>query len=207
MAGDRTEKPTPKRLKDAREKGQVARTREAAQAASLLAPVLVLAWAGGPFMQRLGALTADGIRRAGDLSTTALQPADLTGLAHETLAAAGLLVGPLALGAMLLVVASFLVQGGATLATKAVEVKWEKLNPANGFKRFGLSHGGLELLRSSLAVTLISVVGYQLVIGYVEASPELARLAPLDAAARMWEASSTLIVYAGLGLLLLAAAD
>ena len=45
--GERTEKPTFKRIKDARERGQVARSRDLSAAASFVAATAVLIWAGG----------------------------------------------------------------------------------------------------------------------------------------------------------------
>ena len=44
--GERTEKPTPKRIKDARERGQVARSRDLSAALSFAAVTLGLAWLG-----------------------------------------------------------------------------------------------------------------------------------------------------------------
>ena len=46
-AADRTEKPTPKRLREAREKGQIPRSRDLAVAAASLASVMAAAWFGG----------------------------------------------------------------------------------------------------------------------------------------------------------------
>src|SRR5262245_5381810 len=45
-AGDRTEKPTPKRVKDARERGQVARSADLSGAIALLGITFALAWLG-----------------------------------------------------------------------------------------------------------------------------------------------------------------
>jgi flagellar biosynthesis protein FlhB len=44
MAGDKTERPTPRRRQKAREKGQVARSRELAGSLSALAAIVLLAW-------------------------------------------------------------------------------------------------------------------------------------------------------------------
>ncbi len=51
---DRTEKPTGKKLQDAREKGQIARSRDLALAAASVAATIALARLGGRLMSGLG---------------------------------------------------------------------------------------------------------------------------------------------------------
>ena len=63
---DRTEKPTAKKRKDAREKGQIARTRELSQAASLAAVAAALLWTGRFGMARLTAAMADSLELMGE---------------------------------------------------------------------------------------------------------------------------------------------
>ena len=51
MPGDRTEKPTPRRQKQAREQGQVARSRDITSGAALLAALAAVAWTAHQFPQ------------------------------------------------------------------------------------------------------------------------------------------------------------
>jgi flagellar biosynthesis protein FlhB len=72
--GEKTEKPTPKRLKDARKKGQIARSKDLAMAAATVAATFALARIGG---RVVSALTE---RVAGDLSHFGDHPLrDITG--------------------------------------------------------------------------------------------------------------------------------
>ena len=65
---ERTEQPTSRRLQDARRKGKVARTKEAGQAASLIAATVALGWIGDDVLSRLGHALAAGIGRMGALA-------------------------------------------------------------------------------------------------------------------------------------------
>ena len=51
-------------------------------------------------------------------------------------------------------------QGGWNVATEALKFDLNRLNPATGFKRLGPSTGGMELLRMSVAATLIGILGW-----------------------------------------------
>ncbi len=52
-AGEKTEKPTPKRLREARQKGQIARSQDASAAIVLIFAGFILVWAGSYFMDRM----------------------------------------------------------------------------------------------------------------------------------------------------------
>src|SRR5215475_1504625 len=56
MSGEKTEQPTPKRLKDARKKGQVAKSQDLTEAVLFLTAVGVLAAGGAAFMSELRAM-------------------------------------------------------------------------------------------------------------------------------------------------------
>ena len=59
MAADRTEKPTARRLRDARKKGQVAKSIDLVQAFLFLAAAGVLALGGGAYVSELRQMMAD----------------------------------------------------------------------------------------------------------------------------------------------------
>ena len=54
MAGEKTEKATPKKRKEAREKGQVARSTDLQGAVVLMAGIVALGSAGPGLVQRMG---------------------------------------------------------------------------------------------------------------------------------------------------------
>ena len=156
---ERTEQPTSRRLQDARRKGKVARTKEAGQAASLIAATVALGWIGDGVLSRLGHALAAGIGRMGALARTPLDQAQVATLAVDAVTTMGIVTAPVALTAIVTVVALHTAQGGWVFASEALHLDWNRLNPATGFKRLGPSTGGVELLRMLFSVTLISVLG------------------------------------------------
>jgi flagellar biosynthetic protein FlhB len=204
---ERTEQPTARRLQDARKKGKVARTKEAGQAASLIAATIALTWIGNRVLSRLGGAVSAGIERMGTLARTPLEQSQITGLAIDAVITVGIVCAPIALTAVLTVVAFHTAQGGWVFASEALTPDWKRMTPATGFKRLGPSTGGVELLRMVLSVTLIGVLGWTALSAYLQGSGELARVAPADAAAEMWGTVATLIRQSAIGLLAIAGAD
>lgn len=207
MSDERTEQPTARRLQEARKRGQVVRTKEAGQAASLIAATMALGWLGSSIMTRLGDMVARGLERIAHVSTRAVEPGDITAIAIDGLATLGLTAGPIAFTSALTVLALHGAQGGWVFASEALHIKWNRLNPATGIKRLGISTGGTELARMLVAVAVIGFLAWRLVMKFLATSGELAYVSPFDAAATMWATSATLIKQAALGLLLMACAD
>ena len=131
--GERTEKPTFKRIKDAREKGQVARSRDLSSAVSFAAVVLGLAWLGVEMFQLMTSRVAVGLSTLADRAHQPIVPGTIEGLLW---ADGGLLLqiaGPPALIAGLLSVGASFAQIGWSFSPKALEVDWKRLSPASGF--------------------------------------------------------------------------
>ena len=153
MSGEKTEKPTEKRRKQARKEGQVARTPELGAWASLL--LLTLAF---PALIRhessaLQQLFRDALMSIRDPSVHAMFEILREGAMHAFLAV--VVVGVIV---MLVGVSSAMAQGGFFIATKLVKPSGKKLNPINGFKRvFGpqLVWEGAKVLVKSSAVALL----------------------------------------------------
>ncbi|MGY1615834.1 flagellar biosynthesis protein FlhB [Geodermatophilus sp. SYSU D00691] len=166
--GEKTEKPTPKRLKEARKEGQVARTPElgtwaGVAAASVLLPMLVEntftevralfvhvgAVADDPEVEAIGALLGESLTV---FLTTIL---------------------PLALSLLLVGVASSAAQGGIFFATKSIKPSFKKMNPLKGVKRIFGVHGWWEAAKALIKTAVLGAVVYTLsdrVTGLVSAS-------------------------------------
>jgi type III secretion protein U len=150
MSGSRTEQPTAKRLRDARERGDVAVSRELTSAAALGAGLLALVASGPAICAGLaaslrGALAgagADDVAPGAALLAAALQ---LASAAAVPLCAAT--AGALACGAL---------QAQALFTWKAVAPRWDRVAPLEGFRRL-FSASQLALLALGL-VKIASVV-------------------------------------------------
>jgi flagellar biosynthetic protein FlhB len=205
--GDRTEKPTGRRLKDARKKGQVPRSADLGQAAALGAVLIVLVWAGAGMVQQVGRLLGEGLARAGDWSMRDLQAGDLTGLAVGGARDLVLLTAPVAVAGA---VASILVaslQGGWVFASEAIRFDWTRLSPSNGIKRLGLTTGGAETLKSLIAVTVLGVLSERVLMTLIHESDRMTRMAVVPTAIFGWSQAVLLLEQSVIALGLLAAAD
>src|SRR6187455_3560309 len=88
-AGERTEKPSGKRIKDAREKGQVARSRDLTAAVSLASVTLAISWFGVQMVSAVSTRLAGGLNTLAD---HAHENIEATTIASQLVADAGILV-------------------------------------------------------------------------------------------------------------------
>ena len=104
MAGERTEKATPKRRSEARKKGQVARSQEVNSTAVLLAAAGALAIAGPAMAANLRSLLTETMARIAQPDITSQTIGGL--MTHWAMAIGGLLAPVLAAAAFAGVVAT-----------------------------------------------------------------------------------------------------
>ncbi|WP_165971266.1 type III secretion system export apparatus subunit SctU [Luteimonas terrae] len=152
---DKTEKPTSKKLKDARKDGNVAKSRE------LTSTVLIMGWLAGGWMM-MGYM----FRRISGLFDSALQvmnqPFDaalrtIAPLAVQTLLAMTL---PLLLLAVMLALLVEFLQVGPVATMKKVTPDLSKLNPVSGVKKMFSMDNLVELVKSALkSMALIGIGG------------------------------------------------
>jgi len=165
MSGDKTEKATPKKLKDLRKKGVVARSVELPSGVSLLALVLVLP---GMVSRLLDVLRTD--------MTVVFSSADVTDVTQ----AKGL-AGRVLLDSVRSIAPSVAIVGGAaivagSLVTRsrpnpaAIKPKMERLNPGKAIKRMLSPHSVNELVKN---VAKLSALGLVAVGSWKTGSKEL----------------------------------
>ncbi len=153
---DKTEQPTEKRLREAREKGQVPRSRELANVAVLgcaaLATMLIA--------PKLGAAAQGWLRNALTLDPAMLGHTDRL-LPYIAKLSIGLMlpVLPLLLAALAACLIGPAVLGGVQFSNKALQPDFKRLNPAKGLARMYGAESLAELLRSLLRVFLVLGAG------------------------------------------------
>ncbi|MFW3170482.1 EscU/YscU/HrcU family type III secretion system export apparatus switch protein [Geodermatophilus sp. CPCC 206100] len=152
--GEKTEKPTAKRLKESRKDGQIPRTQElgswlGAAAASVLLPMLV-----GNAFDGVGALFV----QIGAVATHPESSA-ISALLGQALGTFLTTVLPMALGLMVVGVVASAAQGGVTLSGKPLKPTLKKLNPFPGVKRMFGTHGIWEATKAVIkTAALLAVV-------------------------------------------------
>lgn len=198
MTGEKTEKPTPKRLKQARKDGQVPRTPELGGWLGLLVATLAM----GPLVDRelrtLRAMLTAHLRAAEDPSAaSALQ---LLGAASTHV-----LLALVVLGSMVLVtgVAAALAQGGFFLSPKLVKPDAKKLDPVKGAKRVFGPRAAWEGAKMVLKSGVVAFLAYGALQGVM---PLVGGLVPIEVVLRAIgdEVSDLLLSVAGAGLVMAA---
>ena len=179
---ERTEQPTPKRLNDAREKGQIARSRELNTTAVLLTGAAGMLFLGDNLMQGISGVMAQGltVERPHMFDTAAM----LRLLEARSIDALLTLV-PLF---TLLVVAAFLspmVLGGFSFSTKALAFKWDKLDPIKGLGRVFAVRGLVELLKALGKFLIIGGVTVTYLWFHIDDFLQLGSMGIEDALARV----------------------
>jgi flagellar biosynthetic protein FlhB len=184
---ERRLEPTPKRLREARRRGQIARSRELSGAVGLIAAVAVLA-ASGPTL--LGQLTAAVARALGSLDGVARTDPTAEALGGLMVANGQVLLGvcgPIALAAMVGTVAAAFAQGGLTFSTETLHFQFERLSPAEGLKRLAPSRAGVDSLRALVAAVLLAAVAWNVVSELAQDAPRLVGASTPSSTARVWE--------------------
>lgn len=199
---EKTEEPSEKRLREAGDKGQVARSRELGTAVVFGAAVLALLGFGG-------AMAASAVAWLRGALTFAPRPAtqDLPAYFGTELATAILMVLPLLAVCFVAAFVSPALLGGFHFSSEALKPTFSRLDPLAGLKRIYGREGLAEFLRSLLRVALI---GGCALAGVVYAAPRLIALVhePLPSAVidGSWLVMRTLALMM-LALILLAVLD
>jgi flagellar biosynthetic protein FlhB len=151
----RTEEPTARRLKRARDEGQVARSVELSAAAVMLSATLMLFTMGGAWIKLLSSYFAAGFtfdRKL--LETPALLPAAFASqLTHGFL-----LILPVMLLTVGVAVLASGVTGGYLFSMSAILPKFSKLSPMAGLKRMFGPNAAMELFKAVLKFTIVTSV-------------------------------------------------
>jgi flagellar biosynthetic protein FlhB len=152
-AQERTERPTAKKLEDARKKGQVPRSIDLGAAAVTLAATAAIAVFGPAVTQGLAGMLVEGLQvRGAELAHDDVMVRQL----GEAGALALLAVVPLFAAMFVAAVASPALIGGWTFSSEALSFKPERLDPIRGVGRMFSVRSMVELAKSILKFALIA---------------------------------------------------
>lgn len=200
MSEEKTEKPTPKKIKESRKEGQIARTPELGAWAAMLAIGIMLHTLVGRGTDSLRELMIRSATLAKEPTTDrALE------LFHDGAITALLISVVLGAGVLFVAVIAAASQGGIHLASKVPKPKLSRLNPIQGAKRlFGpqaLWEGAKVLIKASVVALLV----WRTIQGLI---PLLGGMVPMSTVIEVVAAQSTALIRdVSIAGLLMAAAD
>ena len=159
--GEKTEEPTSKKLSDARNEGQVAKSKEVTSAFEMLAAFLMMRF----FIQYIGTVLVGNIYDIYSqipmyvkLYEGHIQSQTFRMLFVQSLLRILQIIAPFLIVGFLVAFITNLLQVKWKVTTKPLKPKFSKLNPVNGFKRFFSPNSLVELVKSVLKLALIGYV-------------------------------------------------
>ena len=161
--GEKTEEPTSKKLEDARKEGQVAKSKEIANAFGLLSLFLVmklyLGTMGIRFLELFSAVY-DQIPSVAKMYNGNLPVASMQVLIRSMMLRLLLILAPILLVGVAVAFVCDVVQVQWKPTTKPLKPKFSKLNPVKGFGRMFSANSIIELIKSILKLGLIGYMVY-----------------------------------------------
>lgn len=161
--GDKTEKPTPKKRRDARQKGQVAKSQDLTGWSGLLVGLYLVPWTlgrvAGVVSGALNIMRDSPTQLDGDIAVRALA---------GSLQGALVAIAPLLAAVVATSVVVTMGQTGLMLSPKAVKPDFKRVSPKQGFKRLFSVRSAWETVKQVLKITVIIVIAWPRVMGLVE---------------------------------------
>jgi flagellar biosynthetic protein FlhB len=202
--GERTEEPSQRRLQEARESGQVPRSRELTTFATMIGGSVALTAIGGSLSSHLSQVMRSGLSI--DAGALRDQDAMLDHLSDACISALGALL-PVFGALVALVLLASVVLGGWNFSAQALVPDFARLSPLSGLKRlFGL-HGVSELGKALLKLLVVGAVCAGIVSWLFGDVMALGRMSPRAAIGRGAGLLSWAFIWLCASLALVAAVD
>jgi flagellar biosynthetic protein FlhB len=208
MAGeqsqDKTEQPTGKKLEDARQKGNVAQSREIPSVLILTGSLGVLFFGGSWMLGRLTAVMRVMYQRAGTLT---MMPETMHTLFLEIFFNGIVVLVPLMLVVMTAGVFGNVAQFGFLFTGEKLSPNLAKLNPISGLKKLISLRSLVELAKSIIKLLIISSVAYVVINRYLDQIPGLMQLSIGNIISFIGQVSFQICLYTCMVLFVMAVLD
>ncbi|MEA3286012.1 MAG: flagellar biosynthesis protein FlhB [Candidatus Marinimicrobia bacterium] len=164
-AQDKTEQATPKRLEEAKDKGNVAKSQDLNSVVLLFAGIFGLTYSANEIITVFMNFTMNVYNNAVEMDITKDTVSFYSAEFMKTYAG---ILGPIMLVLFFAALAVNYVQVGVMVAKKALVPKFEKINPAKGFKRMFSTRSLVELAKGVLKISLVAYVGVSVIRSYID---------------------------------------
>jgi flagellar biosynthetic protein FlhB len=163
---EKTEPASPRKLEQAREEGDIPRSRELATCTLLLASGAAFWFSGGHMIEELNRMLASG------LSFDRAMAFDMELLLAHLAAAIGqvlLAFAPAALILIVVIIGSPMLIGGWLFSVKSLEPNFSRMNPLKGLGNMVSTRAAVELLKAVAKATLVGWVAWLVVRSELDA--------------------------------------
>ncbi|QEC46863.1 flagellar biosynthesis protein FlhB [Baekduia soli] len=205
MAGEKTEKATPKRREEARKKGQVPKSHDLNGAVIMLVGIFTLGLTGPGIAQRLGdgltsALQAGSGRDPVTISTVG-------DLFMSSGRSAALALAPVLGACALAAIVISVLQVGIRPKTGALKPDPKRLNPVTGFKNIYGKNSLVELVKNLVKISVVATIVLSAVLPHLGDWAAMVGMSPYQLAGAMAAQVKSIFLRAGLAYLLIGVID
>ena len=205
MAGEKTEKATPKRRRDERKKGNVLLSREVVTLATLIATFYTLKNLAGGMMTNLQEMLSRFIGLCA--TTTEVDFKVIQKLMLDLFWTFGIIVLPILGATVLSAIIATMMQTRMLVAMERTKFKMSKLNPLNGIKAMFSLRSVVELVKSNLKIIVLGAVIYNILKDQMGLLPRLMDMTPQAILTTSGQLISEIVTMVAILFVALAAAD
>lgn len=159
---EKTEKPTPKKIRDARQKGQVAQSKEIVSA-SLLAAIFLFFWAMSDFYLSNFQALVELINSIWGVEFRSAMENMLQGVFWLSVK----MVAPIVILVFFIAIISNISQVGPLLSFESVKPDIKKINPVEGAKKLFSKKSLFEVLKSIIKILLLGGIIFYLITSHI----------------------------------------
>ena len=161
--GNKTEQPTARRMQEALQKGQVAKSQEINTCIVLLVAVFTLFFSGAFLYRHMTEMMRHVL---GNVAQISVENGDLVAFLSDNLVRMATMLLPVIIAIPLAGVLANLLQIGKPVFTfSTLEPKLSKINPISGFGKMFSSRSLMELFKSIVKIVLIGATAYLTITG------------------------------------------
>ena len=184
---EKTEQPTPHKLKKAREKGQVAHSKDVITTALTLG-IFVYFWVA---WETISGSLADLVIIPGQLAAQPFEEVVWEGMGAMLSITRSILVPVVLIVIGIVIAAHVVVLKGFIFAFDPILPKFEKINPAKGFSRIFNRKSVVEFLKSLIKTIVLFAIVYMVIKSYI---PELVLLSTCEPLCTL-DALGSVLIY------------
>jgi flagellar biosynthetic protein FlhB len=180
FAGEKTEPATPKRRQEARKKGQVFQSREITSALVILVGFLIITFFLESFLGRVGNLLKFLLFAYSGAKDDVFNTVGIWEIFRHVVSQTALIIFPFVFAVFTIALAATYFQVGFVFTTEPLTLKFERLNPVEGFKRIFSRRALLELFKSTAKVAILFYIMYSFLASQYKGIPMLLDMSVQD---------------------------
>jgi len=206
---NKTEEASPRKLRQAREKGDVPSSREVGNMMSVLSLFLVAVF----FFPQLGPMLVGVLRRVFENAGQVQVGTDRQGihdLGQVTMELSGGLasvLAPVAVTMVIAAIAAVFIQGEVVVAVERIKPKMSKIDPIKGFKKIASIDNLVEFFKSVLKVLVVGAISLYIAQLAVRTIWQMEDIAPEAILPFIGQYSATLLITITILLIVVSIAD